>query len=57
MVDPTKMELEAMRHCKLPLSEVLTEIGWNVPPRDWTDDQVMRLIDAIVTDWEGRPPF
>lgn len=46
-----------MLSCRVPLSEILAEIGWNVPPSQWTEQQVMTVIEVVVTHWQERPPF
>ena len=46
MVDPTELELAAMRACLGPLGECVAAIGMDRPLADYSRDEVLRLIEA-----------
>lgn len=49
MIDPSDLELAAMRRCLKALGEVANEIGFDVPLARYDEGQALRLVDAIVT--------
>lgn len=53
MVDPDPNELAALKSCKPMLAEILTEIGWEKRPVDWTEQEVMTIIEVVITAWEA----
>ena len=54
MIDPSDMELAAMRACLSPLGEYVGSIGTERPLADYTRDEVLTLIDVIVTAYQDR---
>ena len=49
MIDPSDMELAAMRACLSPLGEYVGSIGMERPLADYTREEVLTLIDVVVT--------
>ena len=50
MIDPTGHELAAMRSAIKPLCEfVENEMGWETPLQDYDRDEILLLIEVIVT--------
>ena len=58
MIDPSDVELAAMRHCLKAFGEAAGEIGFTKPLGDYSEAEALRVIDAIVTCWsdDGRAP-
>ena len=54
MIDPSDMELAAMRTCLSPLGEYVGSIGMERPLADYTRDEVLTLIDVVVTAYQDR---
>ncbi|MFN3612721.1 DUF6511 domain-containing protein [Tepidimonas sp.] len=49
MIDPSDVELAAMRKCLKAFGEAADEIGFGKPLGDYAEAEAMRVIDAIVT--------
>lgn len=54
MIDPSDMELAAMRACLSPLGEYVGSIGMQRPLADYTRDEVLALIDVVVTAYQDQ---
>ena len=54
MIDPSDMELSAMRACLSPLGEYVGSIGMERPLADYTRDEVLTLIDVVVTAYQDQ---
>ena len=54
MVDPTELEQAAMAAALVPLGEIVTEIGMNKPMADYTRDEVLTLIEVVVTAYQDH---
>lgn len=52
MIDSSEMEIAAMRACLAPLGEYVGEIGMQRPLADYSRDEVLRLIDVVVTAYQ-----
>ncbi len=51
MVDPTDMELAAMKACLRPFGEAAGEIGYALPLGEYTEAQALAVVNAIVTTY------
>lgn len=49
MIDPSDVELAAMRKCLKAFGEVAGEIGFTKPLGDYSEAEALGVIDAIVT--------
>ena len=49
MIDPSDVELGAMRKCLKAFGEAAGEIGFGKPLGDYAEAEALRVIDAIVT--------
>lgn len=54
MIDPSEMELAAMRACLSPLGECVASIGMQRPLADYTREEVLTLIDVVVTAYQDQ---
>ena len=54
MVDPSEMEMAAMHDCLSPLGEYVGSIGMDRPLADYSRDEVLTLIDVVVTAYQAR---
>ena len=54
MIDPSDMELAAMRACLSPLCEYVGSIGMERPLADYTREEVLTLIDVVVTAYQDQ---
>lgn len=54
MIDPSDMELAAMRACLSPLGEYVGSIGMERPLADYTREEVLTLIDIVVTAYQDQ---
>lgn len=54
MIDPSDMELAAMRACLPPLGEYVGSIGMERPLADYTREEVLTLIDVVVTAYQDQ---
>ncbi len=52
MIDPSEMEIAAMRACLVPLGEYVGSIGMQRPLADYGRDEVLRLIEVVVTAYQ-----
>jgi len=52
MIDPTKDEKRAMESALQPLGEYVAEIGMHRPLQDYTREEVLTLIEVIVTAYQ-----
>ena len=51
MLDPTEAEIIAMRRCLKPLGDATSAIGINRPLASYSQDEALRLINAVVTTY------
>jgi hypothetical protein len=51
MIDPSDVELAAMRQCLKAFGEAAGEIGFAKPTGDYSETEALQVIDAIVTCW------
>lgn len=51
VIDPSQAELDAMQQCLKPLGEAASEIGMERPLASYTEQEALRLIDAVVTTY------
>ena len=49
MIDPSEAERHAMRRCLHPFGNVADTIGFKKPLGEYSEDDALRVIDAIVT--------
>lgn len=49
MIDPSDVELGAMKKCLKAFGEAADEIGFDKPLGDYAEAEALRVIDAIVT--------
>lgn len=54
MIDPSDMEIAAMRSCLSPLGEYVGEIGIERPLADYSREEVLTLIDVVVTAYQEQ---
>ena len=54
MVDPTELEQAAMAAALVPLGEIVTEIGMDKPMADYSKEQVLTLIEVVVTAYQDH---
>lgn len=51
MIDPSDVELAAMRQCLKAFGEAAGEIGFAKPLGEYSEAEALQVIDAIVTCW------
>lgn len=51
MVDPTDMEIAAMKACLRPFGEAAGEIGFDKPLGHYTEAEALAVVNAIVTTY------
>lgn len=54
MIDPSDMELAAMASCLSPLGEYVGSIGMQRPLADYRKDEVLMLINVVVTAYQAH---
>ncbi len=54
MIDPSEMEIAAMQSCLAPLGEYVGYIGMQRPIADYSRDEVLALIDVIVSAYQDQ---
>lgn len=54
MIDPSDMEIAAMQSCLVPLGQYVSAIGMQKPLADYTREEVLSLIDVVVTVYQDR---
>ena len=54
MIDPSDMEIAAMQSCLTLLGEYVSFIGIQRPLADYSRDEVLRLIDVVITKYQER---
>lgn len=54
MIDPSDMEIAAMQSCLTPMGEYVGSIGMQRPLADYTRQEVLTLIDVVVTTYQDR---
>lgn len=52
MIDKSEMEIAALRACLAPLGEYVGSIGMQRPLADYGKDEVLTLIEVIVTAYQ-----
>ena len=51
MIDPSDIELASIKKCLKAFGESAGEIGFDKPLGEYSEEQALRVIDAIVTCW------
>ena len=54
MIDPSETEIAAMRACLVPLGEYVGSIGMQRPLADYGRDEVLMLIEVVVTAYQDH---
>lgn len=54
MIDPSDLEIAAMQSCLAPLGEYVGSIGMQRPLADYSRQEVLMLIDIVVTAYQDR---
>lgn len=54
MIDPTEMEIAAMRSCLSPLGEYVGEIDMTRPLADYSRKEVLTLVDVVVSAYQAH---
>ena len=54
VIDPSDMELAAMRSALAPLGEYVASIGMNRPLADYGKDEVLRLVEVVVDAYQAH---
>lgn len=54
MIDPTEMEMAAMRSCLAPLGEYVGSIGMERPLADYSRNEVLTLVEVVVTAYQAH---
>lgn len=54
MIDPTPNEQAAMRAALIPLGEIVGEIGMHKPLAEYSKEQVLMLIEVVVTAYQDH---
>lgn len=54
MIDPTDMEVAAMRSCLSPLGQYVGEIGMGRPLADYSREEVLTLVDVVVSAFQSH---
>lgn len=54
MIDPTNMEMSAMRSCLSPLGQFVGEIGMDRTLADYSKDEILQLVDVVVTAYQSH---
>ena len=54
MIDPTDLEKAGMEAVLVPLGEYVAEIGMQRPFAELTKQEVLTLIDVVVTAYQDR---
>ena len=49
MIDPSEMELAAMKSCLPPLGEYVASIGMDRPLSAYSREEVLQLVDVVLT--------
>ena len=54
MIDPTEMELAAMRAALAPLGDYVASIGMDRPLADYGKDEVLRLVEVVIDAYQAH---
>ena len=54
VIDPSDMELAAMRAALAPLGEYVASIGMDRPLADYGKDEVLRLVEVVVDAYQAH---
>jgi hypothetical protein len=54
MIDPTDMEIAAMKACLVPLGDYVGAIGMERATADYSRDEVLMLIEVVITAYQDR---
>lgn len=54
MIDPTDMEIAAMKACLVPLGDYVGAIGMERAMADYSRDEVLMLIEVVITAYQDR---
>ncbi len=54
MIDKSEMEIAALSACLAPLGEYVGSIGMQRPLADYRKDEVLTLIEVVVTAYQDR---
>ena len=52
MIDPSEMEIAAMQACLAPLGEYVAAVGMERPLAEYSRDEALALVDAVVTAYQ-----
>lgn len=52
MIDPNDLERQAMRSCLMPLGEYVGSIGMERSLADYSQEEVLMLIEVVVTAYQ-----
>lgn len=52
MIDPSDLERQAMRSCLIPLGEYVASISMERSLADYSQEEVLTLIDVVVTAYQ-----
>lgn len=54
MIDPSEMELAAMKSCLPPLGEYVASLGMERPLADYAKAEVLRLVEVVVDAYQAH---
>ena len=54
MIDPSEMELAALKSCLPPLGEYVASIGMTRPLADYGKAEVLRLVEVVVDAYQAH---
>ncbi len=54
VIDPTDMELAAMRAAIIPLGDYVASIGMDRPLADYRKEEVLRLIEVVIDAYQAH---
>ena len=54
VIDPTDLELAAMRAALAPLGDYVSSIGMNRPLADYGKEEVIRLVEVVIDAYQAH---
>lgn len=54
MIDPNPAEQNALQAALGSVAQIISEIGWDVPPSAWTPEQALTVATAAVDGYQRR---
>ena len=54
VIDPTDLELAAMRTALAPLGDYVSSIGMNRPLADYGKEEVIRLVEVVIDAYQAH---